>query len=30
MRDYLRYIGRQSPISYEEILPLEDMRDISV
>lgn len=26
MRDYLRYLGRQTPVSYEELLPLEDFR----
>lgn len=24
MRDWLRYLGRQNPVAYEQMLPLED------
>lgn len=26
MRDWLRYLGRQTPVEYEQLLPLEDLR----
>ena len=27
MRDYVRWLGRQTPIPYEALLPLEDFRE---